>query len=46
MSRVQQGSVLGPILRVIYINNLDSTISIADDTKLYDIVDNQVNGQS
>jgi len=46
-----QGSVLGPILFLIFINDLDDHLSakvlkFADDTKLFNTVDNQLHGQS
>ena len=45
-SRVPQGSVLGHILFLIYINDIDDVVSskilkFADDTKLYRTVTNQ-----
>jgi len=48
-SAVQEGSVLGPLLFLIFINNLDTSISsnilkFADDTKLFRVVDNQTDG--
>ena len=50
-SGVPQGSVLGPILFITYLNDLDNSISgkvlrFADNTKLYATVDNQAQGQS
>ena len=46
LSGVPQGSVLGPLLFVIYINDIDSTLlnkllKFADDSKLYGTVRNQ-----
>ena len=45
-SRVPQGSVLGPVLFLIYINDIDDVVSsnilkFADETKLYRAVTNQ-----
>jgi len=46
ISGVPQGSVIGPILFLIYINNMDlgvdnEILKFADDTKLYGIVTNR-----
>ena len=51
MSGVPQGSVLGPILFLIYINDLEDDISskvlkFADDTKVFRKVTNDTDKQS
>ena len=51
MSGVSQGSVLGPILFLIYINDLENDISskvlkFADDTKVFRKVTNDTDKQS
>jgi len=50
-SGVLQGSVFGPVLFLVFINDLDSGLSssvlkFADDTRLYRPVNNQMNGMS
>ena len=51
MSGVRQGSVLGPIMFLIYINDLEDDISsqvlkFADDTKVFRKVTNDTDKQS
>ena len=51
MSGVRQGSVLGPIMFLIYINDLENDISsqvlkFADDTKVFRKVTNDTDKQS
>ena len=50
-SGVPQGSVLGPILFLVYVNDIDNAVELnlmkfADDTKLYSAVDNIEQGET
>ena len=48
-SGVPQGAVLGPVLFLIFINDIDSRVSsnvlkFADDTKVFSVIDSYVDG--